>query len=157
MATTLSQKYPGYEINITSLDSVRSKYLRKTLGPVIVVLAVFFLIMIVVLLGLFGVLWYDISLRRSEVGVRRAAGATSGKIFSLVVKEMLVWASLGIFIGIVLFVQLPFLNLFSFGWSNGVESVIFAALIIYILVIICSLLPASQAAKIQPAVALHEE
>ena len=157
MAAMLSQKYPGYEINITSLDSVRSKYLRKTLGPVVVVLAVFFLIMIVVLLGLFGVLWYDISLRKSEVGVRRAAGATSGKIFSLVVKEMLLWASLGIIIGIALFVQLPFLNLFSFGWSNGVGSVIFAALIIYILVIICSLLPASQAAKIQPAVALHEE
>lgn len=157
MAEILSQKYPDYEINITSLNSVRSKYLRKTLGPVIVVLSVFFLIMIVVLLGLFGVLWYDISLRKSEVGVRRATGATSGRIFKLIVKEMLVWASIGIIIGIIFFVQLPFLNLFSVDIDNGIKSIIFAALVIYILVIVCSLLPAAQAAKIQPAMALHEE
>jgi putative ABC transport system permease protein len=157
MARSISQKYPEYEINITSLDSVRAKYLRNTLGPIAVIASLFFLILLIVLLGLYGVLWYDISLRKHEIGIRRATGATSGRIFSLIVKEMLVWASLGMIIGIIFFVQIPFLNLFSVELRNSVISVLCAALIIYMLVIICSIMPASQAAKIQPAVALHEE
>jgi putative ABC transport system permease protein len=142
---------------ISSLDNSRSIYMRKTIGPIVVVVILFTLVLIIVLLGLFGVLWYDISLRKQEIGIRRATGAASGKIFNLVVKEMLVWASIGILIGIMLFVQSPILNLFSIRFNDILVSVISAALIIYFLVFICSLLQASQAAKIQPAVALHEE
>jgi putative ABC transport system permease protein len=157
MARAISLKHPDYEINISSLESVRDQYINKTLGPIIVVITLFFLVLFIVLLGLFGVLWYDISLRKSEIGVRRATGATSGKIFKLVVNEMMVWATTGIILGIVLFIQIPILNLFTIEKGVAALSIIGASLTIYFLVLFCSLLPATQAAKIQPANALHEQ
>jgi len=157
MARVLTQKYPDYEINITSIDSVRDKYINKTLGPIAIIIIVFFLILLIVLLGLFGVLWYDISLRKSEIGLRRATGASSSRIFKLIVKEMLLWASIGMIIGLIFYLQLPVLDLFSIDSGIGLSAIISATLIIYALVIICSLIPASQAAKIQPATALYEQ
>ncbi|MBN1182120.1 MAG: ABC transporter permease [Bacteroidales bacterium] len=157
LARVVSQKYPDYEINITSLDSVRTKYIQKTLGPIVAIGILFGFIFLIVLLGLFGVLWYDISLRKQEIGIRRAIGASSKVIFRLIVKEMLVWASIGILLGIIVFVQISIFKVFSFASENTIISILCASLIIFIMVVVCSLLPASQAAKIQPAIALYEE
>ena len=156
MARELSQKYPDYEINITPLEVERGKHIRESLGPIVVVIIVFSFIFFIVLLGLFGVLLYDLNLRRQEIGVRRATGATSSNIFLMVLKEMLVWATVGILIGTVFFAQIPILNLLTFSFDEYALAFIFASFIIYILVSVCCLIPANQASKIQPAVALHE-
>ncbi|MCG8308185.1 MAG: ABC transporter permease [Cytophagales bacterium] len=156
-ARILSQKFPDYEIEITSLTAVRAKYFRKIWGPIVAVFTVFSFVFLIVLMGLFGVLWYNVSLRKKEIGLRRAVGADAGKIFTLVVREMLSWASVGIFIGALIFAQIPLLKLYSIGPGNFAFSVVSAAAIIYLLVAVCCLIPGIQAAKIQPAVALREE
>lgn len=153
----LSLKYPDYEINITSIDSLHTKYLRKTLGPIIAVGILFAFVFLIVLLGLFGVLWYDISLRKQEIGIRRATGGSSSRIFKLIVKEMLVWASIGILLGIVLFVQIPMLKVIPIEFNNCLISILCSTLIIYLMVAVCCIIPAKQAAKIQPALALYEQ
>lgn len=157
LATNLSQKYPNYEIEITPLKTDKSKYYMKIWGPVIAVVVVFAFVLLIVLLGLFGVLWYNVSLRKTEIGLRRDVGANQNKIFIQIIKEMLSWANIGIIIGIVLMAQIPLLKLFPVEPGVFVASIISAAFIIYLLIILCSLIPGIQAARIQPATALHEE
>ena len=157
LATNISQDYPDYEIEITPLKTDRSKYFRKIWGPITAIFIVFAFVLFIVLLGLFGVLWYNISLRKTEIGLRRAVGATANKIFVQVIREMLSWASIGILIGVLILVQIPLLKLFPVETDVFIASVISAALIIYLLIILCSLIPGIQATKIQPATALHEE
>ena len=157
LVTKLSQNYSDYEIEITPLKSDRSKYFMKVWGPIIAIFIVFAFVLLIVLLGLFGVLWYNISLRKTEIGLRRAVGANQNRIFIQVIKEMMSWASIGIVIGIIILAQIPLLKLFSVELDVFIASVLSAAFIIYLLIILCSLIPGIQATKIQPSVALHEE
>jgi putative ABC transport system permease protein len=157
LSTTLSQNYPDYEVEIIPLKADRSKYFMKMWGPIIAILVVFAFVLFIVLLGLFGVLWYNISLRKTEIGLRRAVGANANRIFIQVIREMLSWASIGILIGILIVAQIPILKLYPVETDVFIASVVSAALIIYVLIILCSLIPGIQATKIQPSVALHEE
>ncbi|MBN1996143.1 ABC transporter permease [candidate division KSB1 bacterium] len=157
MARSVSLAFPDYGIEITPLAAERAKYFRKIWIPIVMVAIVFSFILLIVLFGLFGVLWYNISLRKMEIGLRRAVGADTGKIFTQIVLEMLVWASIGMIIGLFIFAQVPLLKLISLDIQNFTSSVLTAGLVIYLLVGFCSLIPGLQAAKIKPALALHEE
>lgn len=156
-ATRIAQEYPDFEIEIIPLKTDRAKYFMKIWGPLIALIFVFSFVLVIVLLGLFGVLWYNVSLRKTEIGLRRAVGANQNRIFTQVVKEMLSWASIGIVIGIALLAQVPVLKLFPVEIDVFVASVLGSALVIYLLIIVCSLIPGIQAANIEPAVALHQE
>jgi putative ABC transport system permease protein len=70
---------------------------------------------------------------------------------------MLVLATLGVVPGLVIAVQFPLLKAFGVEAKVYVLAMLAAALLIYILVVLCALLPSAQAAKIQLAMALHEE
>ncbi len=157
LARTISSKFPDFEIEIVSLETERIKYIRKIWGPLVAVFTVFLFVLLIVLLGLFGVLWYNISLRKAEIGLRRAVGANSGRIFLQIIREMLSWASVGIIIGTLIFIQIPLLNLYPVEPEILITSILSSAFIIYILATMCSLIPAFKTAKTEPAVALHEE
>ncbi|HEY0176662.1 MAG TPA: FtsX-like permease family protein, partial [Pedobacter sp.] len=110
-----------------------------------------------VALGLFGVLWYNISKRRGEIGLRRAIGASAVSVYGQLVGEALVLATFSLIIGSFFAVQFPLLHVFDLPASVYLTSILLSILFIYLLVIICSLYPGKQAAAIHPAVALHED
>lgn len=110
-----------------------------------------------VALGLFGVLTLNIAKRKDEIGLRRALGAPATAITAHFVGEMWVIATLGVLIGLVLAIQFPLLNVFDLDAKVYIMGMILATLTIYILVTLCALYPSAQAARIQPATALHEE
>jgi len=149
--------YPGYNLKILPMEKIRQKYIRSTWAPLIAILLVITSLFLNVLFGLFGVLWYNISQRKSEIGLRMAVGANKGHIYRQFIAEMLLLATISIIPGIIVAVQFPFLDLFQMETRVYVIAMLVSALIIYILVTLCALLPSAQAAKIQPAVALHEE
>lgn len=149
--------YPGYNLTILPMEKIRQKYIRSTWAPLIAILLVITSLFFNVLFGLFGVLWYNISQRKSEIGLRMAVGANKGHIYRQFIAEMLLLATVGIIPGIIVAAQLPFLDLFNMGTRVYVTAMIISVLIIYILVTLCALLPSAQAVKIQPAIALHEE
>ena len=109
------------------------------------------------ILGLFGVLWYNINNRKSEIGLRCALGATRDYIHKQFIGEMMVIATLGIIPGLIITIQFPILNVFNLESLVYYLAIAISILTIYILIIICALLPSAQAAKIKPATALHEE
>jgi len=125
--------------------------------PMIVTLIVACFLIINVAMGLFGVLWYNINMRRSEIGLRRAIGASGQSVSSQLVSESLILATLSLIIGTFFAIQFPLLNVFDLKAGIYIVAMILSIIFIYLLVLVCSLYPGKQAAAIYPAVALHEE
>ncbi len=153
----LRNDYPNWLIKFTTLEKVRENYFKRVWIPMIIILLIAGFLIFNVVLGLFGVLWYNISLRKSEIGLRMAVGANKGEIYRHFIGEMLVLATLGIIPGLVIAVQFPILKVFEMEYKVYIIAMLIAIVLIYLLVTICSLIPSAQATKIQPAEALHEE
>jgi putative ABC transport system permease protein len=143
-------------LEIERLSDKRKKINDSTLLPMIILLIVACFLVFNVGLGLFGVLWYNISKRRGEIGLRRAVGATGGSIALQLAGESFILATFSLIIGVFFAIQFPLLNIFDLPAGVYITALVLAIVFIYLLVLICSLYPGKQAAGILPAVALRE-
>jgi len=147
----------GWTSGIVTLPEQRMTRLKIDLALPLILGVVCVFLLVNVALGLFGVLWLNISQRRAELGVRRALGATGGAISRQVLGELLVVTTFGLLLGLAVAAQFPLLGVFSvkagvYGTAMGL-----AAVGLYALATLCALYPSRLAAGIQPAVALREE
>lgn len=147
----------GSSIEIRHLTDQRKSTNSITLVPMIILIIVAGFLIINVALGLFGVLWYNINLRKGEIGLRRAVGASGNAVSKQLVGEALVLATFALIIGSFFAIQFPLLNVFDLPASIYIIALLLSVAFIYLLVIICAFYPGKQAAGIYPAVALHEE
>ena len=111
-------------------------------------------------IGIYGVLAYQVSQRRREIGIRMALGAASGSIFSLVLREGGLIVGAGAALGLDGRVR-------CYGrrcrrsstkparWIRSVVAAVAAMLIIVALV--ACVLPARRAAKTDPLIALSDQ
>jgi putative ABC transport system permease protein len=153
----LSNTLKDSNVEIEHLSEKRVTKNKLTLVPMIILLVVGGFLIINVALGLFGVLWYNINKRRSEIGLRRAVGASGNSVTRQLIGEALVLSTLALILGTFFAIQFPLLNVFDLPSGVYITSLFLAIVFIYLLVIICALYPGRQAAAIYPAVALHEE
>ena len=109
------------------------------------------------MLGLFGVLWYNISRRYAEIGLRRAVGGNRPKILKQFIGEMVIAASLAVILGCIFAFQFPLLEVFDIPMHIYFLGTLGAIGLIYVLIVICSFYPSKVASEIQPATALHED
>jgi putative ABC transport system permease protein len=130
---------------------------RYMLVPLVGFAIISLFLIVNVALGLFGVLWYNISQRRAEIGVRRAMGATGGAISRQFLGEMMVVTTLGVVLGTLLAAQFPLLNAFELAPGFYLAGIGVAAVAVYVITALCAWQPSRLAAGIQPAVALREE
>jgi putative ABC transport system permease protein len=154
---TFSSALKTSTIEIERLREKRVDMNNTTLVPMILLLVVGGFLIVNVALGVFGVLWYNVSRRRAEIGLRRAVGATGNSISGQIVSETLVLSTFALIIGVFFAVQFPLLNLFDLPAGVYITAILFSVLFIYLLVMICAFYPGRQAAQIYPAVALHED
>ncbi|MEJ8756044.1 ABC transporter permease [Pontibacter sp. H259] len=148
---------PGWTLNIRPLEDLRRVYLKEVLLPFIALFIICGFLILNVALGLFGVLWQSINKRYSEIGLRRALGASESSIYRQFLGEVLVLASFGLILGCFFAVQFPLLGVLDLPAQVYTLGIVIAVLLIYSLVILCALYPSRQAAAIHPATALHEE
>ncbi len=153
----LSNYLKSSNVEIEHLDNKLKTANYWYLVPMIVLLIVAGFLIVNVALGLFGVLWYNISRRRGEIGLRMAIGASGKSVSAQLVSESMILATLSLIIGLFFAVQFPLLNVFDLPAGVYLTAIVLSVLFIYLLVFICSLYPGKQAAAIYPAVALHEE
>ena len=154
---TLAKFSRGTSIEIEHLDKKRVVKNRITLVPTMILLIISGFLIFNVALGLFGVLWYNISRRKGEIGLRRALGASGSSISRQLVAEILVLSTLALLLGSFFAVQFPLLNVFDLPGHVYYTALALAIAFIYILAAVCALYPGRSAAAIFPAAALHEE
>lgn len=148
---------PTANIEIEHLTKKRISKNSVNLVPMIILLVVAGFLIVNVALGLFGVLWYNISRRKAEIGLRRAIGASGNNIVLQIVSETLVLSTFSLLIGSFFAIQFPLLHVFDLPAGVYLAALVLSILFIYGLVIICAIYPGKQAANILPAVALHED
>jgi putative ABC transport system permease protein len=147
----------GWTLEIKSMGEMRTSHNKVALIPLIVFSVICGFLIINVALGLFGVLWYNINRRISEIGLRRAIGAASGQVYGQFIGEVLVLATFGVVLGIFIAAQFPLLQVFGVQTKVYLAAMGGAVVIIYALAASCAAYPSRQASKIAPAIALHEE
>jgi putative ABC transport system permease protein len=146
-----------WNIDVSYLEKQHVTKQNLTRVPVLIFLIVSAFLLINVALGLFGVLNLSIAKRRSEIGVRRAMGATAGSITAQFVGEIWVLATFGVLLGLIFAAQFPILRVFDLEPGVYLSAIGVSALVIFVLVTLCAMYPSRQAARVQPSVALHEE
>ncbi|MGH7494503.1 MAG: ABC transporter permease [bacterium] len=147
-----------WSFEILPSTRMREIAFKFRLIPVIILGAIAVFLMIMVGLGLMGVLWQNVTQRTKEIGLRRAKGAAASDIHKQILGELLVLASLGLSVGVIIVVQLPLLDLIGFISAKVYVSALLLALaLIYGLTLIAGLYPSWLATRVQPAQALHYE
>ncbi|HEX6465501.1 MAG TPA: ABC transporter permease [Vicinamibacterales bacterium] len=110
-------------------------------------------------LGLYAVIAYTVSRRRNEIGVRLALGATRARVFRTVSSESAVLVLIGLTIGASLAFALTRLVSSQLFGVTAADPMTFlgAALLTVVVVAAASLLPAHQASRTDPMIALRTE
>lgn len=154
---TITTAMKTANVEIQHLSDKRRNMNQMALGPMIILSIVAGFLIVNVALGLFGVLWYNISKRRGEIGLRRAIGATGTSVSLQLVAEALILSTFSIIAGVFFAIQFPLLNVFDLSAGTYMTAIVLSTLSVYLLVFICAFYPGRQAATIYPAVALHED
>jgi len=153
----IAMMLPGWGIEVSYLKESRLNRHNLTLVPVLIFLIISVFLLTNVALGLFGVLNLNISRRKNEIGLRRAMGATEGKVTIQFLGEIWVIATFSLIIGLLFAVQFPLMNVFDLDSEIYITSIFASIAVIYMIVTLCAWLPSKQASRIHPALALHEE
>lgn len=153
----LSQIATGWSVDISYLRDMREDKMMLTFVPILIFAIIAAFLIFNVALGLFGVLWQNISRRREEIGIRRAIGATRGEITLQFVGEILGLCTISIVIGIFFAIQFPLLHVFEVTTDVYIGAMLLAIVAMYVLVFVCAFFPSAQAARLAPAVALRDE
>ena len=104
-------------------------------------------------LGLYGVLAYTVTLRRHELGIRMALGASSAAVGAMVVRRALALVGVGLLLGLPLaLAQGRFLqDVMSASGSAGRTSLLLiAALCLLVTAAVAAWVPSRRAARIEP-------
>jgi len=147
-----------WTFTVKPLAVSRESQLRQILVPLTIIglIAAFLLAMVV--LGLIGVMWQNVTRRTREIGLRRATGARRSNIQRQIVAEVMITASLGVIVGGLLAIQVPLIGAFSFLSFDIVLLALLASAVFMLgLAGFCGLYPGWTATRVHPAEALHYE
>lgn len=145
------------EFGIVKVEDQRAFVNKQTYIPMGILAFLALFLMINIILGLFGILRYNISKRVPEIGLRKALGASSSKIRAQFTGEMMTLSVLAAGVALVFALQVPFFTVLPFSLGIYFTAIGLSCLLIFTLVYFCSWAPSHQAAAILPAKALHEE
>lgn len=157
LARSLQQIGKDWTVEVQHSDNMKATQNRTIMIPILILFVVCGFLVFNVGLGLFGVLFQNISRRKGEIGIRRAVGATRMQIMRYFVGETLVIATFGVLLGVFFAVQIPLLHVLDVEASVYVWGILLAGISIYGIAILCAFYPSRQAAAIFPAVALHDD
>jgi putative ABC transport system permease protein len=111
------------------------------------------------IVGLYGVIAYSVSQRKREIGIRMALGAERTDVLKLVIGQGIKLALSGVVIGLIVALGLThFLSGLLYGVKPGdpLTLIVVSTLLVAVALLACYL-PARQAAKVDPMMALRHE
>jgi len=111
------------------------------------------------IVGLYGVIAYSVSQRRREIGIRMALGAGKSAILNMIIGQGIKLVLIGVAIGLAGALGLTrFLSGLLYGVKPGDPLTLVAtSALLMAVALLASYLPARQAAKVDPMVALRHD
>jgi predicted permease len=110
-------------------------------------------------IGLYGVMSYNVARRRNEIGIRMALGAEQARVLGMVLGEVAILIVAGLVLGLAVAVSSTRL-LASFLYRlepNDPTTLVTACVVLAVSAVVAGLLPARRAANLDPMTALREE
>jgi len=144
--------------DVRTMDDWMARSLAGRRSPILLLVLFGAVALTLSAIGTYGVLAFGVAQRAREFGIRQALGADRGAILSLVLKEGMRTAAVGIVLGLVLSVALTtYLQSLLFGVGAHDLSVYagVTGLLIAVALAACYV-PAKRATRVHPIVALRE-
>ena len=158
LVRTLRSIAPQWSYDTTRIETRRRNMQLALVVPLLLAGVVVAFLIAMVGLGLVGVLWLGVTRRTSELGLRRAMGASASSVRRQIVGELWALTAIAVAVGAAIFLQLPLLGAnFGAGWSVFLGGTALATLVMYAVVTACGLYPAWLATRVHPATALQYE
>ena len=145
--------------NVKTLDDVVAIAAAPRRTPMLLLSSFAGVAMLLAMLGIYGVTAYYVTQRTHEIGVRIALGARMSDVLMLVLSRGVIFALIGVAIGIGgAFGLTRYLSTLLFG-VQPVDLMTFlsVAAILIIVALLACVIPARKAAKVDPLVALRYE
>jgi predicted permease len=117
------------------------------------------LAVLLVATGLFGTLAYRVNRRTAEIGVRMALGAQRGQVLWMILRESLIICVIGAVVGLPLAFGIGKLlrtSLYGVGPSDPLTFVV-AVVVVGLVAVLSSWIPARRASSVEPMIALRYE
>jgi putative ABC transport system permease protein len=114
---------------------------------------------VLAIVGLYGLVAYNVSRRKREIGIRMALGATRSDVLRLVMGRGLVLVAIGTVTGLAMsFVVERLMNAMLFD-AGGVDALAYAVVVpsLFMATLLAAYVPARRAARIAPTQALRYE
>lgn len=110
-------------------------------------------------IGLYGVMSYNVARRRNEIGIRMALGAEQARVLRMVLGEVAVLIVAGLALGLAVAVSSTrLLARFLYRLEpNDPTTLVTACVVLAVSAVVAGLLPARRAANLDPMTALREE
>jgi ABC-type antimicrobial peptide transport system permease subunit len=115
--------------------------------------------LVLAMVGVFGVLAYSVAHRTQEIGVRIALGATPGGILKMVLGQGLLTVAIGLIVGLagsLLLTRTMRSMLFEIS-PNDPITIVGIALLLLLIAMLASYIPARRATRVDPMIALRYE
>jgi predicted permease len=151
---------PGQAVrSIKPLDAIKADWLAPARLRAVLMLLSGSVALLVTLSGVIGIVACNIALRRREVGVRAALGAKPTDITRLFLNQGLWLCLVGIGLGLVLMLAaIPLLTPLLYRTdTTDPTAYLLSALVLGLMVLMASWLPARRAGAMNPTEALHAE
>jgi predicted permease len=115
--------------------------------------------LLLVSIGLFGVMSYNVARRTNEIGIRMALGAQAVRVLRMIIKESLIVVAIGILSGIgVALAAGRLVTSLLFGLAPTDPVTIVGAIAVMLTVaLVAAYLPARRASRVDPLIALHHD
>jgi putative ABC transport system permease protein len=150
------------ELAMTTEESLADAVGRETASTrfYMTLLGIFSVLAVVLAaVGLYGVVAYSVSRRMREIGIRRALGARAEDVVGLVVRQGVAPALVGVAVGLGgAWIGARAMSALLYGVTPGDPlTLVGATLLLLLVVLLATLVPARRAAAIHPGNALREE
>jgi putative ABC transport system permease protein len=115
--------------------------------------------LILAAIGTYGIMAYDVQLRRREMGIRLALGATASAVVGRVVREGASLLATGVAVGLVIaFASSNVLDSLLFGvWHHDALSMVGAPVVLLVAGLLACVIPARRAGTMDPVVTIRAD
>jgi putative ABC transport system permease protein len=146
-------------VNIKTMEQILSDSLRQRSFTMMLINSFSVVAVILAAVGIYGIMSYSVKQRTNEIGIRMALGARPADIMKLIVVQAMIITACGIILGLLAaFILTRLIEGFLYQISpNDPTTYLSAILLLALVMLLASYIPARRASKVDPLIALRHQ